>query len=294
MALSSMTGFGRGEASVGGIKIEVEVSSVNRKQFDVRVSLPKGLQILEPQIAECIHRRVARGSLTCAVTVEMSGSVRRAGVTVDAELAAAYVACLRRVARRLGLAGEASLDTLLRLPDVVRCEVLPTAQGRLWPIVEKALQRALERLLAMREHEGAALERDLRRRLARLRRRTATLRRLAPTVAGRYRRALLARLGTAGLGDLSRDAAVAKEVVLFADRCDITEELVRLESHFRQADRLLGSREPAWRALDFVCQELFREINTTGSKANDAAIGRHVIAFKAELEAVLEQVQNVE
>jgi len=294
MALNSMTGFGRGEASAGGVKVEFEIGSVNRKQFDVRVSLPKGLQILEPQVAECIHRRVARGSLTCAVTIEMSGAVRRAGVTVDGELAAAYVTELRRAGRRLGLADRATLDTLIRLPDVVRCEVLPVTAERLWPLVEKALRQALGRFLAMRAHEGSVLERDLRRRVARLRRTASALRRFAPAVTRRYRRALLARLRAAGLGDLSRDPAVVKEVALFADRCDISEELVRLESHFQQADRLLGSREPVGRALDFLCQELFREINTTGSKANDASIARHVIAFKAELESVREQVQNVE
>lgn len=294
MALKSMTGFGCGEASAGGVKVEVEVSSVNRKQFDVRVSLPKGMQILEPQISEYIHRKVARGSINCAVTMRVSGAARRAGVTIDSELAAIYVKDLRRIARRLGIAGDASIDTLVRLPDVVRCDDIEGSPEKVWGVLQRALDKAVGQLLVMRAREGAALERDLRRRLKSLRQMAAGLRRIAPAVSRNYREVLLGRLRNAGLGDLSSDPSVIKEIALFADRSDVTEELVRLDSHFEQADRLLSGDEPVGRALDFLCQELFREINTTGSKANDATMAAQVIAFKAELEAVREQVQNVE
>lgn len=294
MALKSMTGFGSGEAAAGGVKIEVEISSVNRKQFDVRVSLPKGMQILEPQIAEHIHHRVARGSVTCAVTIQLTGAARREGVTIDSDLAAIYIKDLRRIAGRLGIASDATIDTLVRLPDVVRCDAIEGSPEKVWPVLQRALDQAVNRLIAMREREGRALAKDVCRRLARLQRMAAGLRRIAPTVSRNYRQILLARLEKAGLGDLSKDPAVLKEIALFADKCDVSEELVRLDSHFKQASHLLEATEPVGRALDFLCQELFREINTTGSKANDAAMAGKVIAFKAELEAVREQVQNVE
>jgi uncharacterized protein (TIGR00255 family) len=294
MVLKSMTGFGCGDASARGVRIGVEVSSVNRKQFDVRVSLPKGMQILEPQVAEHVHRRVSRGSVTCAVTMHMSGAARRACVTIDADLAALYVRDLRRIARSLGMGADASIDTLVRLPDVIRSDSVQGSPETVWPVLEKALDRAIDGMLAMREREGRTIGRDLRRRFASLRRMAAALRRAAPSVSAGYRKTLLRRLQNAGLGDVSKDQAVAREIALFADKCDVSEELVRLESHFKQADRLLSSDEPVGRAMDFLCQEMFREINTTGSKANDAAMARVVIDFKAELEAVREQVQNVE
>lgn len=294
MALQSMTGFGRGQAVWQGVSVEVELGSVNRKQFDIRVSLPKGMATLEPQVNERVHRAISRGAITGSVNILLSSQSRRAGVHVDEAMAEAFVGALRRTAARLKLPDDLTASSLLGLPEVVRFQALPESAERLWPVMEKALDRALAGLLAMRKREGRALERDLRRRFVALKKHVQAIRRGAPDVPARYRAVLLKRLQQSGLPFDSSDPQVLKELAVFADRCDISEELVRLDSHFEQAGRLLASREPSGRALDFLCQEMFREINTIGSKANDMDISRCVIAFKAGLEVVREQVQNVE
>jgi uncharacterized protein (TIGR00255 family) len=289
-----MTGFGRGQAVWQGVSVEVELGSVNRKQFDIRISLPKGMATLEPHVNERVHRVISRGSVTGTVNILLSSRSRRAGVQVDADTAEAFVGALRRAAARLKLPDDLKASALLGLPEVVRFQALPESADRLWPVVEKALDRAIASLVAMRRREGRALERDLRRRFAALKKDVRVILRGAPDVPKRYRAVLLKRLQQSGVPMDSGDPQLLKELALFADRCDISEELVRLDSHFDQADRLLASREPAGRAMDFLCQEMFREINTIGSKANDMGISRCVIAFKAGLEAVREQVQNVE
>lgn len=153
---------------------------------------------------------------------------------------------------------------------------------------------ALRGLSKMRTAEGKALEKDLRDRLDLLEDAVKSVGRLSSTVVSAYREKLFLRLKEAGLDNLASDERIVKEIALFADRCDISEELVRLKSHLKQARQLLRSTEPAGRTLDFLCQELFREINTVGSKANEVEITRHVVAFKTELERIREQVQNIE
>ena len=157
------------------------------------------------------------------------------------------------------------------------------------------MDEALAELVTMRDREGANLEADMRSRLAGLQEPVAAIAKFAPEVVANYRTAMLKRLLEAELTNIALDdPSLLREVAIFADRCDISEELTRLESHFKQADEILGSDKPCGRAMDFLCQEMFREINTIGSKANDAEIAKHVIQFKAELETVREQVQNVE
>jgi uncharacterized protein (TIGR00255 family) len=294
MGLSSMTGFGRGEASARGIKVEVELSSVNRKQFDVRVSLAKALFALEAQVYEMIHKALARGSVTGAIRVGVSETARRRCVHVDVETARAYVRGLRGAARRLGLPDDLSAQSLIHLPEVVQYESLPEGPSKVWPLVERAVAQAIAQLLGMRRQEGMAIQKDLTERLGRLDWRLAQVRKLAPDVPREYRRGLLDRLKSAKVEADDQDQRLVRELALFADRCDISEEIVRLDSHLRQARKMIHGEGPAGRALDFLCQEMFREINTVASKANHAKISLHVVQFKTELEAIREQVQNVE
>jgi uncharacterized protein (TIGR00255 family) len=293
MAVISMTGYGRGEAAGNGIVVEVELSSVNRKQFDLRLNLPRALVASEPQVSKLVRARVSRGAVNGIVRVERDAGAS-GGVRVDMDRAEAYVKSLRNAGITLELDDDLSLSQLLRLPDVVVYDdALHSSEGLL-PLLKKAVKQALGELVAMRSEEGKALDADIRRRLAKLEKVVGQIEKLAPSVPRRHRKALLGRLESAGLPvDLS-DERIAKEIALFADRSDITEEITRLRSHFGQAEKLLGSREPTGRALDFLCQEFLREINTIGSKANDARLAKHVINFKSELERVREQVQNVE
>jgi uncharacterized protein (TIGR00255 family) len=292
MPLTSMTGFGRGTAATRGIVVEVELSSVNRRQFDVRVGLPKSLLVHEPRMNAMIHTLVERGQVTGTVKMSLSSRARR--LVIDGATARAYVKTLRRTAQALKLDDDLGAGHLLALPEVLHYEDIADDSERMWPILEKALRQALNELVGMRNAEGAALERDLRRRFRNLRRYLNGIKRQAPTVTRRYADNLRSRLQQAGL-KLGADAPeLQRELALFADRCDVSEEIVRMESHFRQADKLMAARKSPGRALDFLCQEMFREINTIGSKANDAAISRHVVRFKTELECIREQAQNVE
>lgn len=293
--MKSMTGYGRGEAAQNGIKVTVEVSSVNRKQGEVQVNLPRELDALEPRVREAIHQRIARGRLSARILLQTAEGAWAGRPCLNVPLARAYASELGKLAGTLGLTGGVTVEALLRIPGVVAAEAPGSNAGELWPLVERALDSALSHLVAARAKEGAHLARDLESRVAAMRRVAAQVRRRAPRVAGDYRKSLLARIQALGLeGIAAADERVLKEVVFFADRADITEELTRLESHYQQFDDCVGSGEAVGRTLDFLAQEMGREINTIGSKANDARISRAVVVLKTELEKFREQAQNVE
>lgn len=293
MALKSMTGFGHGTASSLGLRADVELSSVNRKQLDVHVALPKGLAALESRVAQLINKSLSRGYVTVSIRVG-AAQAPTSGAIVNDKLARAYVSALRKTAHELGLKDDLAASVLTRLPDVVRTGEEQVDVETAWPSVNTALKQALGRLTAMRLTEGKTLHRDLARRIAGMKATVVRIGQLAGGVTAKYRTALLARLAEAGhVLDLD-DPRLLKELTLYADRCDITEEITRLGSHFGQIVELLAKDQPVGRTMDFLVQEMFREITTIGSKANDADISRHVVVFKTELERIREQVQNVE
>lgn len=292
--LRSMTGYGRGEVTAAGIRVEAELSSVNRKQLEVRLNLPRSLTAFESRLVERVQARVSRGQVSGGVMVHVSSEARRKGARIDHALAAAYIKELRRAAVELKLSDDLPASVLLQLPDVVQHVDVEQDADDVWPALQRAFDGALKQLVAMREREGAALAADIGSRLKGLSDVLGLVKRQAPAVAGKYRQALLERLKTAGLSLAVDDPALLKDLALFAERADISEELVRLDSHLKQAGGLLKSKDPAGRTLDFLAQEMFREINTIGSKANDVTITREVIRFKTELERIREQVQNIE
>ena len=293
--MKSMTGCGRGECARNGCKITVELSSVNRKQGEISVVLPRELEVLEAQIRNVINHRIARGRITARVTLHAGESRASGRVRLNAPLARAYVRELNRLAHELKLAGPVTLDMLARAPGVFETDDNVADAEDFWPAVEKALVQALGTLLKMREREGAHLAKDLAARVAAMRKSAAQIRRHAPQVQRRYREQLLQRIQSAGVpAPGADDERLLKEIVYFADRTDISEELTRLQSHFQQFDDCLRSAEPVGRMLDFLAQEMNREINTIGSKANDSLIARAVVTLKTELEKFREQAQNVE
>lgn len=289
-----MTGYGRGECAQAGFKITVELSSVNRKQSEIAVNLPRELELLEAQIRDAVNERIARGRVTVRVGVQAAeGATGKLNINTD--LAKAHTKELKKLAKDLGLQDGVSLDLLLRIPGILQSgEGLPEAD-KLWPSVEKAVAGALETLVSMREKEGKHLSKDLQQRISLMRAAVARVQKQAPQVAERYRQQLVERIKTAGLEVPGLDdERLVKEVFYFADRIDITEELTRLQSHFKQFDDHVKKAEPIGRTLDFLAQEMNREINTLGAKANDSAISREVVTLKSELERFREQVQNVE
>jgi uncharacterized protein (TIGR00255 family) len=293
--MKSMTGYGRGECAQDGFKITVELSSVNRKQAEVSLTLPRELELLEPQVRDAINRQVARGRVNARVTLHTAESKLSARKHINEPLARAYAAELGRLAKQLKLSGEVTLDQVLRAPGVFQTDEDLAGTEDLWPAVEKALNQSLAALLKMREREGAHLAKDLTARIGVMRAAVEKVQKQAPTTAENYRRNLLERIRSAGIDNLAADdERLLKEVVLFADRSDISEELTRLQSHFQQFEDCRKAKEPVGRTLDFLAQEMNREINTIGSKANDAIISREVVILKAELEKFREQAQNVE
>jgi len=293
--MKSMTGYGRGESAQDGFKVTVELSSVNRRQSEISVYLPRELEALEPRIRDEINRRIARGRLTIKVSLHAANGSWPGRVKLNAALARAYARELNRLARELKLAGAVTLETLVRAPGVLQTDEGLTDAETFRPAVEKALQKALGALIKMREREGTHLAKDLQKRIAVVRKSVERVQKQAPEVVKRFQEQLRERIKNAGLEmpDVE-DERLLKEIVYFADRSDISEELTRLQSHFQQFDDCVKSGEPVGRTLDFLAQEINREVNTIGSKANDSLISREVVSLKAELEKFREQVQNVE
>lgn len=292
--MKSMTGCGSGSAAGWGIRVDVELSSVNRKQFDAHVNLPRALIMFESEINGIIQKFVSRGNVTGTVSIAVSGAALRKCISVEKDMAKAYVQALRAAARDCGLKDDLTARCLVNLPGVIKYENVPQDAKRIWPLLKKALLQAVGRLSQMRAREGKSLRKDLMGRFSLMIRELGGVKKEAPGVAGKYRVMLQERIARAGINGGLSSEQLAKEVALFADRCDVNEEIVRLESHFKQVSGLMNSPEPVGRTLDFLCQEMFREINTIGSKANSEAISGSVVRFKAGLESVREQVQNVE
>ena len=290
-----MTGHGRGEAARDGFKVTVEISSVNRKQSEISLNLPRELDVLEAPIRDLLNRKIARGRLTVRVTLHSSSGRESARMHINGAMAKAYAQELRKLAKNLKLSGDLTLDQLLRAPGVFQTDEELAEADAMWPAVEKALVTALAALIKMRQREGAHLAQDLATRVRVMSQSAARIQKQAPQSAERYRQQLTERIKSAGLSaPAADDERLLREVVLFADRSDITEELTRLQSHFQQFDNCRKSAEPVGRTLDFLAQEMNREINTIGSKANDSLISREVVTLKAELERFREQAQNVE
>ena len=293
--MRSMTGYGRGTAEREGIRFVVEISTVNRKQCEVVLNMPRELAAIEPALRARVQREISRGRAVVSVTPELVTDLAAKEVRVDVPLARAFATALEQLRRDLGwLDSPLRLDGILRLPDVIAVRDPSLDPQAAWPVVDEALGLALGDLVAMRGTEGGALARDLARRLDLLVGLVEEIARRAPAMVEHYRNALRERIRTLGAEVEVDDERLAREVIYFADKSDITEELTRLRSHLAQMRELLPSDDGVGRTLEFLVQEVNREINTAGSKCADAEISRHVVAFKTELERIREQVQNIE
>jgi len=291
--MRSMTGYGRGEADVRGAKFSVELNSVNRKQSDIVINLPRDLAELEPRIRQAINENISRGRTNVIVSFHTGVNGAR-NLALDTELARSYHEAMRALQKELNAPGEITINTVLQAPGVMRVPEQSLSAEEAWPAVDRALHIALADLIKMREREGKHLAKDLIHRLKAIRKNLKDVRALHPDVVKKYRETLLDRIEKAGLPIAATDERLLKEISFFADRSDVSEELTRLESHLAQFAHHLRRNEPVGRTLEFITQEIFRELNTLGAKANDAVISQRVVACKAELEKIREQVQNLE
>lgn len=288
-----MTGFGRGEAHSSGRKFTVELKAVNHRYSEIVIRLPRYLVALEDRMRRRVQSFVSRGRVDVFVTIEEGEDCPRA-VKVDKALALAYYGAINEIKQDLALSGPISVDQIINQPHVFRPEESQDDPDDWWAAIDTALRAACRALVEMRVAEGRRLGADLAQRLDYLERAADGIRKRAPEVVQAYQARLTQRIGEL-IGDLDVDQTrLAQEVAHFAERSDISEELVRLDSHLAQMRTLLGAETAVGRRLDFLAQEMFREINTIGSKAQDEQITARVVDFKSELEKTREQIQNIE
>ena len=286
-----MTGFGRAEIDLPGVRLSVEVATVNQKNLQVSVFGPEAWPALESAASAWIRARLQRGKVTARVTQAAASSTQRLW---DADAVAASLDELSKLATRCGVKFSADGELLLRLAESSRRPsfILPEF-SEAEAVVRAAFEEALQNLLTMRLAEGAALAKDLQQRLAKLAEMVTGMEQAEKAAPLRHRDAMLKRLKEAGLSLDVTDERVLKELALFADRSDITEEVVRLRSHVAQFATELGLPNSG-RKLDFLIQEFLREVNTIGSKAAEIATTKLVLEAKTEIERIREQVQNLE
>jgi uncharacterized protein (TIGR00255 family) len=294
-----MTGYGLGEVRAQGGRWVVEARSVNHRFLEVNVRLPRGLQALEDRVRAAFAERLLRGRVDVSIIREDPARRGRA-VCVDAELARQYAMALEELRQALNLSDPVPLSVLLSLPDVIRVEEAAEDPEALWVELQPAVEQCADRLLRMREAEGARLAQDLLERLDRIEEEVDRISARAPEVVRAYAARLRRRVGEllreAGVPEGAVDEArLSMEVALFADRSDIREEVVRLRSHLAEARGILQQGTGSvGRKLEFLLQEMMREANTVGAKAGDLEIARAVLGIKSELEGLREQAQNLE
>jgi len=287
----SMTGFGRGASSAHGIETVVEIHTVNNRFLDVTVRGGRDVALVEAKTRELVREHLERGKVTVSVTLrgETEGVPQ-----ADLLKAKGYHDALVALREELGLSGEIDLAMMARFRDVIGATVTEHGDEQVWEVTEPALREALEALVGMRDREGEALAIDLGDRFDRLLEALGAIGELAPGRTVAYGERLKARVKEAFEGINVDEDRLHQEIAIFADRIDISEEGTRLRSHLDQARVLMSGETPAGRQLNFLLQEMHREVNTLGSKANDQEISHLVVGMKEELEKIREQVQNIE
>jgi len=295
MIVRSMTGFGSAEAERGKYSVRVEVRSVNNRSIKVSLRLGERLLGLEGWVEKLVREYVSRGSIQVNCTAEDTSG--ETGYVVDEAALSVYQKQLEAVRKRRGIPGEISLDVLINLPGVVRKsrdqdETLPELRS----VTEEALRKACSEMVGMREEEGAFLWKDIVERSAIVEDLLSKVESRVPEMLESYRQRLTQRLEQLlrPLGGELRPEEVHREIALFTDRSDITEEIHRMRSHLAQLKEIAKSDEPVGRKLEFIVQEMFREANTMGSKSNDSMMIQDIVAIKSEVEKLREQAFNVE
>lgn len=291
--MRSMTGYGKGTASSAGLTVTAEIKTVNHKFFDWNMKMPKGFLFVEDDAKKAVAGAVSRGHVDLYLTVEKQ-TAEAGEYRADAALARMYVDSARQLSETLGVPFDITASSLMKNPDIVTLSETEIDDETVRKVTLEAVSEAVSALVAMREREGAALAADLSEKLASIEASLEDVKKEAPRAVAEYRRKLRARIDEA-LGQLPLDEArLATEVALFADKCAIDEEISRLGAHIAAMRALITSQGQVGRKLDFLVQEMNRETNTIGSKANDLAITERVLAMKNDIEKIREQAQNAE
>lgn len=291
--VKSMTGFGRGENTGKHKVVTAEIKSVNHRYSEVLVRMPRQYNLMEETIRRFVLEGVSRGRVEVYLKLEDAGFSKNQ-VQVDKELALAYYKAMKELAAITGTELTAGAFELAQLPNVLKIEENEEDLEEVWQDVKPALRQALHILVQMRETEGEKLAADLRERLRYLQKLHNEIEDSSVNMVSLYREKLKSRIAEILDNGQIDENRLALEVALFADKSSITEELVRLKSHFQQFGQTLQDNQPVGRKLDFLLQEMHREVNTIASKTSDLSITQHVVEMKSELEKLREQVQNIE
>jgi len=293
--LKSMTGFGRGEYLDAEHRFIVEIKAVNNRYNEIVIRMPKMLASLEDKIRRMVANVLARGRIDVYITVDDFGQKKRT-VRVDKELAMAYHKAMKELRELLELPAAESVSQIARYPDVLKVEEVADDIALAWPKLEEAIKAALSKLMDMRLVEGTNIQKDLLGRIDTLTTHIKFIEERAPQIAEEYQEKLLGRMreALAAISAQPDEVRVLQEAALYADKINITEELVRLNSHLMQLKETLLSDTAVGRKLDFIIQEVNRETNTIGSKTNDYSVATIVVEIKSEIEKIREQIQNIE
>ena len=289
-----MTGFSRHENQNEDLTCNVEIRSTNNRFIDINVRLPKSLATLELPLKKMVKSRCARGSFDISIAVgENSASETDLEVTANLSLATEYLNAFKKIQGDLGLKGEIDINTILAQRDVVKPEIKKT-EDSCEEIVMQTVEKTLDDLIKMREEEGGNLEKDIINQISSIKALGKSVSTRQSITVQQFQEKLKEKIKTLTAGIEIDPARIAQESALLADRCDITEELVRLESHLEQFNKLVASHEPQGRKLEFLTQEINREVNTMGSKTIDLEVSKAVIEMKSCLEKTREQLANIE
>ncbi|WP_010193106.1 YicC/YloC family endoribonuclease [Bacillus sp. m3-13] len=290
--VKSMTGFGRAEAKQGSYQILVEMKSVNHRFCEINIRMPKQFLAMEEKMKKVVHSYLQRGRIEMFITIE-GQDIHDKHLNVDWELLSAYIDTIHKVKDRYQISGSIEINDILKLENVFTIMETQTGMEAIEEILLDQVHLASKQLVAMRKAEGDQLQKDIITHLTFIENMSEQLAKLGPTVVEAYRLRLEKKLKEY-LGSQIDEQRILAEAAIFADKADINEELKRINSHLGQFTQTLQSADPVGRKLDFLVQELNREVNTIGSKANDANIANLVVEMKACLEKIKEQVQNIE
>ncbi|ACL76143.1 YicC/YloC family endoribonuclease [Ruminiclostridium cellulolyticum] len=290
----SMTGFGRGTFSDNGKEFTVEIKTVNHRYIDFYIKLPRQIGYLEERVREVASQSLFRGKVDIFISFEDRSDNSRS-VTLDEPLASAYIQAVEKLKEKYSLKDDLSVSLISRFPDVLRIEKNEDDEEHLWSVLKIALDSAIASLLQMREKEGNELRNSLLQKSDLMETIISDISQRSPQVVTEYKQKLEYRIKELLNQQTVDENRIAMEVAIFADRCGIDEELVRLGSHLTQLRDILNiKKQPIGRKLDFLVQEINREINTIGSKSNDIIITKNVLELKSEAEKIREQIQNME
>lgn len=291
--IKSMTGFGSFRGSVDGFTVSAEIKSVNHRFFEFSLRIPKSYLSLEDRIKRLVNAKVERGKVDCFIQLEAPEG-EDIEVTANYAFAEKYIEAANGISDGLGLERVFSVTELLRCPDIITVSRTPVDEEKIWGVIETALNQAVSGFIRMREDEGSRLKDDILSRAGDIENAVSFIEERSPQTVAEYNEKLLQRM-KAAIGDILVDEQrLLTEAAIYADKVAVNEETVRLRSHLQQLSSILSGAEPAGRKLDFLVQEINREANTIGSKAQDVDIVRKVIDIKAQVEKMREQIQNIE